>query len=62
MDVLSTKRYGEEQNRESFKEARDKAIFEKDIDTKREQVAEEKAKKEEKWFVREERRKDREKK
>lgn len=58
--IMSTRRHGEEENRESFKLAKEKADFEKGIDTKRAQVAHEKEKKEEKRFVREEERREKE--
>lgn len=57
---MSTKRHGEAENRESFKKAENKVNFEKKVDVKRGQVAEEKGKKEEKRFEREEERRHKE--
>ncbi|MGY3777518.1 hypothetical protein [Isobaculum melis] len=57
---MSTKRHGEEENRASFKEAKNKEIFEASIDKQREQVAKEKEEKEAKRNLKEEARREKE--
>lgn len=48
-----SERNGLEENRESFREAKNKTVFEAEIDKKREQVEEKKAEKAEKRALRE---------
>lgn len=57
---MSSDRHGEEENRESFREEKNKEVFEATIDKNRAHVAEEKEKKETKRFVREENRRGKE--
>jgi len=57
---MTTKRHGEAENRESFKDEKEKKAFEHEIDHNREHVQEEKDEKELKRFVREENRRGKE--
>ncbi|KAJ60557.1 hypothetical protein [Enterococcus faecalis] len=50
---MSTERHGEKENRHSFEEAKNKRIFEAEIDKAREKVSEKKEEKQKKRFLRE---------